>query len=199
MQAAVADSSATPESLAPVGHCSDAQRQDLPLPALQEALYACFAELANDLQFEDAHVTRVAAFEMLTHMEEPARRRSLFMAFVPLWQALNADDGPSSPYRRMIRMAAAEARKAGSPVDAAARTIGISKAESERWLVRILDTWRQVSGTAEVEPWDYRFACGAAERALAEAVPRAQLQVLNQRYYQDLGLDLAARPGAVRP
>jgi hypothetical protein len=190
MQAAVADSSATPESLAPVGHCSDAQRQ-LPLPALQAALYACFAELANDLQFEDAHVTRVAAFEMLTHMEEPARRRSLFMAFVPLWQALNADDGPSSPYRRMLRMAATGARKAGSPVDAAARTIGISKAESERWLVRILDTWRQVSGTAEVEPWDYRFACGAAERTLAEAVPRAELQVLNQRYYQDLGLDLA--------
>ena len=77
-------------------------------------------------------------------------------------------------------------------MDAAARTIGISKAEAERWLVRILDTWRQVSGTAEVEPWDYRFACGAAERTLAEAVPRAELQVLNQRYYQDLGLDLAA-------
>jgi hypothetical protein len=192
MEAAVADSAATPESLAPAGHCSDAQRQELALPALQEALYACFAELANDLKFEDAAVTRVAAFEMLTHMAEGPRRKSLFMAFVPLWQALNADDGPSSPYRRMIRMAGAQARAKESPVAAAARTVGISQAEAERWLVRILDTWRQVSGTAEVQPWDYRFACGAAERALGEAVPRADLQRLNQRYYQDLGLDLAA-------
>ena len=192
MQAAVADSAATPESLAPTGHCSDARRADLPLAALQEALYACFAELANDLQFEGAPVTRVAAFEMLTHMEQESRRRALFMAFVPLWRTLNADDAPSSPYRRMIRMAAAEAKQKGSPVDAAARTIGISRAESERWLVRILDTWRQVSGTGEVEPWDYRFACGLAERELGDSVPRAQLQSLNQRYYQDLGLDLAA-------
>ena len=192
MKAAIADSAATPESLAPAGHCSDAQRQDLALPALQEALYACFAELANDLKFEDAPVTRVAAFEMLTHMAEEPRRKALFMAFVPLWQALNADDGPSSPYRRMIRMAGTEARTTESPVAAAARTIGISQAEAERWLVRILDTWRRVSGSSEVEPWDYRFACGAAERALGEAVPRADLQRLNQRYYQDLGVDLAA-------
>ncbi len=192
MEAAVADSAATPESLAPAGHCSDAQRRDLALAVLQEALYACFAELANDLKFEDASVTRVAAFEMLTHLAEEPRRKALFMAFVPLWQALNADDGPSSPYRRMIRMAGAEAQKKASPVAAAARTIGISQAKAERWLVRILDTWRQVSGAAEMEPWDYRFACGAAERALAEAVPREDLQRLNQRYYQDLGLDLAA-------
>lgn len=191
MKAAVADSAVAPESLAPAGHCSDAQRHELALPALQEALYACFAELANDLKFEGARVTRVAAFEMLTHLEERRRRKSLFMAFVPLWQALNADDGPSSPYRRMIRMAGAEAKRKDSPVVAAARTIGITPAESERWLVRILDAWRRVSGPQEVEPWDYRFTCGAAERELGEAVPRGELQALNQRYYQDLGLDLA--------
>ncbi|HEY1492757.1 MAG TPA: hypothetical protein VGF35_09030, partial [Steroidobacteraceae bacterium] len=191
MKAAVADSAVTPESLAPAGHCSDAQRHELALPALQEALYACFAELANDLKFEGAHVSRVAAFEMLTHLKERPRRKSLFMAFVPLWQALNANDGPSSPYRRMIRMAGAEAKRKDSPVVAAARTIGITPAESERWLVRILDAWRRVSGPEEVEPWDYRFTCGAAERELGEAVPRGDLQALNQRYYQDLGLDLA--------
>ncbi len=191
MQAAVADSAATPESLAPAGHCSDAQRHELALPALQEALYACFAELANDLQFEDTRVSRVAAFEMLTHMPEEQRRKALFMAFVPLWQALNADNGSSSPYRRMIRLAGAEAKRKESPVVAAARTIGITPAESERWLVRVLEAWQRVSGPAEVEPWDYRFACGAAERELGEAVPRADLQALNQRYYQDLGLDLA--------
>jgi hypothetical protein len=190
MHAALLDASAEPDSLAPVGHCRDAQ-QDRPLPELQQALYACFAELANHLEFENGTVTRVAAFDLLTQMTEQRRRETLFRAFGPLWQALNADDAPGSPYRRMIRKAAAEARAKGSPVDEAAQTIGISSLDAERWLERILDTWRQVSGDALIEPWDYRFESGAAKRALGDAVPREALQPLSQRYYLDLGLDLA--------
>jgi hypothetical protein len=191
MQAALLESSTTPQSLAPVGRCQDAQRQDLQLEPLQQALYACFAELANSLEFENGTLTRVAAFDLLTRMAEPQRRKSLFMAFLPLWQSVNGGDETQSPYRRMIRMAAAEARKKRSPVDAAARTVGVSIAEAERWLERILDTWRQVSGDVVVEPWDYRFDGGAAERELAGAISREALQPLNQRYYLDLGLDLA--------
>jgi hypothetical protein len=191
MRAAVAQSSATPHSLAPVGQCRDAQRQVLRLPALQDALYACFAELANSLQFEGGTVTRVAAFDLLTRMEEGQRRKALFIAFLPLWQALNGGDAASSPYRRMIRMAAADASKNGSPIDAAAHTVGVPSAETERWLERILDTWRQVSADVVVEPWDYRFNGGAGERELGEAISREALQPLSQRYYLDLGLDLA--------
>jgi oligoendopeptidase F len=124
-------------------------------------------------------------------MSEPQRREALFRAFGPLWQSLNGDDTPRSPYRRMIRMAAAQVRRKGSPIDEAAHTIGISSAEAERWLERILDTWRQVSGAALMEPWDYRFEGGAAERTLGDAIPREALQPLSQRYYLDLGLDLA--------
>jgi hypothetical protein len=192
MREAVADSALTPESLAPVGHCADAPRKDLPLTALQQALYACFAEHANSLEFEGGRITRVAAFEMLTYMPEALRREALFRSFLPLWQALDGDGSSDSPYRRMIGMAGAAARKKGSPVDAAARTLGIAPGEVERWLVQILDTWRQVGGSEQVEPWDYRFVGGAAERELAGAVPRAELQALNERYYRDLGLDLAA-------
>jgi hypothetical protein len=115
----------------------------------------------------------------------------LFMAFVPLWQALNGADEVHSPYRRMVRMAAADAQKKASPVDAAARTLGISSAESERWLERILDAWREATRGSTAEPWDYRFRAGAAERQLAAAIPREALQPLNERYYRDLGLDLA--------
>ncbi len=191
MQAAVAESSATPHSLAPVGQCKDAQRLDLPLQPLQQALYACFAEIANSLQFEGGTVTRVAAFDLLTRMEEPARRKALFVAFVPLWRALNDDDRADSPYRRMIRMAAREATRNGSPIDAAARTLGVSATETEHWLERILDAWRQVPGDTAVEPWDYRFQSGVAERELGERIPLAALQSLSQRDYLDLGLDLA--------
>src|SRR5262249_623065 len=195
MQAALAESSEEPHSLAPAGHCNDAQRADLPLQGLQDALYACFAELGNSLQFENARVTRVAAFEMLTSMPQEERRKALFLAFQPLWLALNGHDEADSPYRRLIRMAAAQAKSQPSPIDAAARTVGVSTAECERWLERILDTWRQVSGETAMEPWNYRFAGGAADRTLAAAIPREALQTLNQRYYTDLGLDLAAAGG----
>jgi hypothetical protein len=191
MRADVSESSPTPQSLAPSGHCKDAARQDLRLKPLQEALYACFAELGNSLRFEEGTVTRVAAFDLLARLAESERRKALFMTFTPLWQALVGDDGAASPYRRMIRMAAVEAKTKGSPIDEAARTVGVSARETERWLERILDTWRQVSGEAELEPWDFRFAGGAAERELGEGIAREALQPLNQRYYLDLGLDLA--------
>ncbi len=42
-----------------------------------------------------------------------------------------------------------------------------------------------------VEPWDYRFEAGRAEREIGDAAPRESLQRLSQRYYEDLGLDLA--------
>jgi hypothetical protein len=141
MRAAVAESDATPTSLAPTGRCVDAQRQDLQLQPLQEALYACFAELANSLHFEHDVVTRVAAFDLLARMPQRERRQSLFMAFVPLWQALNGDGGAHSPYRRMIRLAAAQASSRGSPIDAAARTVGVTPAQTERWLEQPNASW----------------------------------------------------------
>ncbi len=192
MQSAVADSGAAPESLAPVGRCEDAHQQDLPLGTLQQSLYACFAELGNSLRFEDGQVTRVAALELLTYLPEPARRKALFLAFVPLWQALNGDGSAGSPYRRMIRMAGAEAKRSPSPIDDAAGTVGISPAEAERWLERALEAWHRATHDSDIEPWDYRFRAGAADRLLAQAAPRPQLQPLNQLYYKDLGLDLAA-------
>jgi hypothetical protein len=191
MRAAAADSAATPNSPAPVGKCRDAQQQRIELQALQDALYACFAEYANHLLFEGGAITRVAAFDLLTQMPEAQRRKSLFMAFQPLWHALNGHGETLSPYRRMIKMAAASSRDKDSPIDAASRTIGISTIATEQWLERILDQWRRVSGDEAVEPWDYRFREGAAERELGGKIPREALQPLSERYYADLGLDLS--------
>jgi peptidase M3-like protein len=192
MRQALKESASTPESLAPVGHCTDAQRHDLPLRAQQQALYACFAELGNHLPFENSTVTRVDALGLLTSIPDPERRRTLFLAFEPLWHALNGNDGRDSPYRRMIRQAAAKSHRDRSPVELAARTVGVSAEEPERWLELILDTWRQVSGDSAIEPWDYRFQADIGVRSLSELVPVDGMQQLNQRYYLDLGLDLAA-------
>jgi hypothetical protein len=190
MRADVGESTPTPESPAPAGHCRDRTKPTLALRPLQEALYACFAELGNSLTFEDRQVTRVAAFDLLTRLTDPARRRALFMAFAPLWRALNSADEAASPYRRMLHLAARQDRQGRSPVTIAAGTLGISEDDTERWLEQILDAWRSVGGDRELEPWDYRFTYGAAERQLSEVVPRQALLAVNLRFYRDLGLDL---------
>src|SRR5262249_49153896 len=155
----------------PTGRCGDARRVDLPVRDMQQALYACFAELGNRLGFEGSTVTRVDALGLLTNLPESERRKTPFLAFEPLWHALNRNDEPGSPYRRMIRQAAAKFHRERSPVEQAARTLGVPGGEPERWLERILDTWRQVSGEATSEPWDYRAEAHAGVRALDESIP----------------------------
>jgi len=175
-----------------VGRCADARQGGIAYTALSEALVACFDEYGNNIEFEGARHTRVAALDLLAQINEPGRRKALFMAFVPLWRTINADGAGDSPYRRLIGMAAAEAGRHGSEFDAAARTLGVSSPSVEEWLTRILDTWRVASGDDPIEPWDYRYAGGGAERALGDLIAREALQRLSARYYADLGAELAS-------
>lgn len=179
-------------SLAPSDKCEDAQRKDIEYAAIREALYACFGSLSNSLDFEGQKVTRVGALDLLTRMDESKRRKELFLRFAPLWQAINGKSERDSPYRRLITMAAKRARTDGSEIDGAAKTVGASTAAVEKWLVQILDAWRQASGGQQVEPWDYRYVHGATERELGDAIAREQMQPLNERYYRDLGANLSA-------
>src|SRR5581483_6644404 len=164
--------------------------KDLSYPNLKSALVACFVEIGNNLSFEGGKINRVSALDLLHETSDPARRKAVFYAFVPLWQALNGNDEPDSPYRRMIAGAVAAAAKNGSDIENAARDVGIDSAEVERWLVQILDAWRESSGDAMIEPWDFRFQAGEADRLLGKYIPRESLQPINQRYYRDLGADL---------
>jgi hypothetical protein len=198
-----ADSS-HPESLESSGHCRDAEGKDLDSAKLQSALYSCFEEIGNNLQFENTRLTRVGAFELLSTLDDPARRKALFLAFAPLWQSINGQNEPDSPYRRRIRFAAREVAKHGSRIDAAARTVGVRPDDVERWLEQILDAWRRATGDQSLEPWDYSYIHGQANRFLAAVIPRESLLPITERYYQDLGADLqqlgvlydlAPRPG----
>jgi hypothetical protein len=128
----------------PAAKCQDAPRKDIAYPDLKSALVACFVEIGNSLSFEGGKINRVSALDLLHETSDPARRKAVFLAFVPLWQAINGNNEPDSPYRRMIAGAAAEA---------------------ERWLVQILDAWRGSSGDVMVEPWDFRFQAGEADRS----------------------------------
>ena len=190
-------------SLAPAGNCEDAQRKNIGYAVLRRALYACFGALST-LEFEGQKVTRVGALDLLARMDEPDRRKKLFLQFVPLWQSINGKSERDSPYRRVIAMAAEHGRTEGNAIDAAAKTIGASTAEVEIWLVQILDAWRKADQSAPMEPWDYRYRGGATERELGETISREALQPINERFYRDLGAplgewhviyDLDPRPG----
>jgi hypothetical protein len=179
-----------PHSLKPVGRCNKAGRKDLDFGALRDALYACFDEIGNRLEFEGGRLTRVSALARLASIEEPARRKNLFLAFAPLWQAVNGNNQPGSPYRRLMGLAAADDKKNGSPIDTAARAAGARSTEIESWLEQILEAWRQVSGEHAIEPWDFRYLAEEADRDLAASIPRDSLQRIAGRYYRDLGADL---------
>ena len=178
-------------SLAASGKCEDAQRKDIEYAALREALYACFGVLST-LDFEGQKVTRVGAFDLLTRMDEPERRKKLFLQFVPLWQSINGKNEPDSPYRRVIAMAAERGRSEGTAIDAAAKIIGVLPTEIENWLVQILDAWRKANDGKPMEPWDYRYRGGATERELGDSMAREAMQPINERFYRDLGAQLGA-------
>jgi hypothetical protein len=171
--------------------CADAQRRDLDYSSLRAALVSCYVEHGNRLQYDGGTIDRGTALQLLHVVDDRAQRKAIFDAFVPLWAALNGRDEADSPYRRMIRMAAADARKNGSEIDAAARAIGVTTTDVEQWLVQVLTAWRDANPADPVEPWDFRYVNGAANRELEARIPAAALLPANQRFYGDLGADLA--------
>jgi hypothetical protein len=172
--------------------CKDRENKSLDYEALSAALSSCYREIGNVLKFEDGTVDRGTALGLLYDIEEPARRKVLFDAFVPLWAALNGKNEADSPYRRLIKLAAAAESTNGSGVEAAARAIGVTTAEVERWLTQILEAWRDATGPEMVEPWDYRHTMGEANRRLASSFPGGDIVSVDHRFYKDLGVDLEA-------
>ena len=126
----------------PLRTCADAQRRDLDYSSLRAALVSCYVEHGNRLRYDGGTIDRGTALQLLHVVEDRASRQALFAAFVPLWTALNGRGEADSPYRRMIAMAAADARKNGSQIDAAARAIGVQSTDVEHWLVQGLAAWR---------------------------------------------------------
>jgi hypothetical protein len=189
---------------APPEHCQDAQRQDFSLTSLEGALHSCFTDLANNIEFEGKRITRVSAFDLLAEINEEERRKKLFYAFAPLWNAVNGRNDVASPYRRLIPLVVSGEAGHGTRIDSAAKTIGVSSQEVEHWLEQILNTWSQVDGGEMVEPWNYLHHGGEATRRLSAVTAKDTFMSVNLRYYRDLGAnlqqlgilyDLEARPG----
>jgi hypothetical protein len=170
--------------------CKDREDRALDYEGLSAALAACYREIGNNLKFEGGTVDRGSALGLWYDLEDPARRKALHDAFLPLWAALNGGNEPDSPYRRLIKLAAAAEATNGSGVEAAARAIGVTVADVEQWLVKILAAWRDATGPELVEPWDYRFAIGEGGRRIQASFPGGDIVALDHRFYKDLGVDL---------
>jgi hypothetical protein len=170
--------------------CADAQRHDLDYSSLRAALVSCYVEHGNRLQYDGGTIDRGTALQLLHVVDDRASRKAIFDAFVPLWTALNGRNEVDSPYRRMIAMATDDARKNGSQIDAAARAVGVTTADIEHWLVNVLTAWRDANSADPIEPWDFRYVNGAANRELQSRIPAAALLPANRRFYHDLGADL---------
>jgi hypothetical protein len=172
--------------------CEDAKQPELGYDALRAALVSCFVEHGNRLQFAGGTIDRGTALQLLHVVDDRAQRKAIFDAFGPLWTALNGRNEAGSPYRRMIALASAEARHGHSEIDAAAQAIGVDAVTVERWLVQVLEAWRDADPGAPIEPWDFRYVYGLANRQLQARIPADTLLGLNRRFYRELGADLDA-------
>jgi hypothetical protein len=173
--------------------CADAARPSRDAAVLQVAMYACFEEIGNRIDFDGRPMVRTTALQQLQQLPDSESRKRLFFALSPLWIAVNAANGADSPYRRMLMLNDADVRKSGhSPIGDAATTLGITPSIVEQWLVQVLEAWHARTGSTTLEPWDYWYVSASAGRELASAIPRDSILATAKRFYRDLGADLDA-------
>jgi hypothetical protein len=164
-------------------------RSDRALQILRERVYACYGTAARTIVFEGDTLDRLTILGLLGRTDDPERRRRLFMALAPVWLTVNGDNGPRSPYRQLVRLGAPTWRAGRSPVEIGLRQLGIPPQEMERWLTAVLARWRDITPAGTIEPWDFYYAAGEANRRLSPRISRDDLLALNDRYFRALGAD----------
>ena len=175
--------------------------------AFTRSVYEAFGRAAEAIPFEAERLDRLTILARLAAEPDAKRRRSLFMALQPIWASIAGNSGEASPYRGLMtrRREVWTKRSDGSPFDRKAREWGLAPDELESWLTSVLSAWRDaaVSGPP-IEPWDWYYVNGAADRALASRLPLQEMIAAATRYDDDLGaspkrlgvaLDLTPRRG----
>ncbi len=157
--------------------------------ALSDRIYACFSRAAHALTFEGERTDRLSIFSRLPLTDDAPRRERLWRAMAPIWQSVNGDNGPGSPYRTLIRSHVARMQRAGEVLGESLRGIGVEPEVMEQWLIRVLQMWRDITPDEAIEPWDFAYRAGRADRALSDAISLEALRSINDRFYRDLGAD----------
>ena len=86
-----------------------------------------------------------------------------------------------------------------SPIAANERALGLADGDVERWAVAALEAWRDAvttpareRGEAAIEPWDWWWRAGEADRAVRGALPLERVLDVNRRSFAALGVDFDA-------
>jgi hypothetical protein len=160
---------------------------------LRAHLYRCFGAAAASLKVGDESVDRLTILGRLGDTGDAAERRRLFLALEPLWRAVNGDNGPDSPYRRLVGLGVERARTNPSTIAAELAALGVPEPDVEGWLVAILAAWR-AAHPGTIEPWDFWASGREASLALDARVPRERLEAIGADYYRALGADVLRLP-----
>lgn len=160
---------------------------------LRRATFTAWGDAMANLKLGQERFDRLTATSMLAREDDATRRRSIFLSMEPAWRTLNEDDGPTSPYRRLLADSAARWKREGSPIDANAAGLGMDPTTVEPTMHRVLSAFRAVAiGPGLVEPWDYRHHVGGLARRLDPLVPLARLREINDAHLRSIGADPAA-------
>lgn len=167
------------------------------LDSLTARTFACYGAAARRIVVDSDTLDRLSILGLLGRTDDPARRRRLFLALMPVWRSVNGDDSSASPYRAMVRLR-------NQPTAERARALGVPPDSVESWLVAVLRAWRRTLPDTLVEPWDFYYRNGEASRLLSPRIPLDSLRPLVTRFYAALGanldqlrvhFDLVPRPG----
>jgi len=161
------------------------------LGVLTTHVFGCYGRAAQRVVVDGETLDRLTILGLLGRTDDPARRQRLFRALEPVWQSVNGDDSPASPYRRMVALRV-KAWDGATPMVARARELGVGPDTLEEGLVRILDAWRATLPDTLFEPWDFYYHNGEASRLLSPLVPKDSLLPINRRFYRALGADPVA-------
>jgi hypothetical protein len=162
------------------------------LDSLRKRLYACYGWAQSHLAVEGETQDRLSILGALGRTGNADERRNLFLALEPVWRSVNRDNGPGSPYRQLIAL---EVKQRGDAEPAAAeqaRASGVPPDSLEHWLLRVLETWREVNPDSLIEPWDWFYQTGLTSRKLSPLISPERLTLLTRQVYRSLGADVGA-------
>lgn len=180
------------DSGAPSCHYSADSLGHLPdgFDSLSTRVLSCYGRVAQSIDVDGEHLNRLAILGLLGRTEDPARRERLFRALQPVWQSVNGDNTPGSPYRVLLRLWSQRYAGQTSPIEEKAPSFGIPTEAMEGYLEAVLDAWRAGTPDSMIEPWDFYYQAGAASRLLSSRIPTiADIQRVNDTYYHSLGAD----------
>ncbi|HWN17930.1 MAG TPA: hypothetical protein VNO19_03335 [Gemmatimonadales bacterium] len=162
------------------------------LDSLRKRLYACYGWAQSHLVAEGDTLDRLSVLGALGRTESPEVRRRLFLSLQPVWRSVNRDNQPASPYRVLIAREVKERGSAESPAAGQADASGVPPDSLEHWLLRVLETWRDVGPDSLIEPWDWFYQTGLTSRTLSPLITLERLVALNRGVYRSLGADVRA-------